>query len=276
MDYKDYKEEFAQKLRDQIHREVGERMDPKIRRPQVMLAGEPHWGFAWGLIIVLIGISWLLYNSGIIEFNPVARYWPALIIVFGIMNLMSQSGRFFGFLLILVGGFLFLNKLGYTHLTFGDIWPVVIIALGLLLMWGSLETRGFIRAKGRILDQLREHVNPSNLPPGALNAIAVFGGCERRVTGKNFQGGKATAVFGGIELDFRDADMEEEAVLEINCVFGGVEVRVPETWNVHSRNIPVFGGYEDTTRQPTVAPDAKPKTLTITGMVIFSGVEIKN
>src|SRR5215475_8407390 len=159
MDYKDYKEDFAQKLRDRIHREVGERMDPKIRRPHVMLVGEPHWGFAWGLIIVLVGISWLLYNSGVIEFNPVARYWPALIIVFGIMNLMSQSGRFFGFLLILAGGFLLLNKLGYTHLTFGDIWPVVIIALGLLLMWGSLETRGFIRAKRRVFDQFREQVN---------------------------------------------------------------------------------------------------------------------
>lgn len=276
MDYKDYKEEFAQKLRDRIHRDVGERMDSKIPRPPVMLAGEPHWGLAWGLIIVLIGVSWMLYNAGIIEFNPVARYWPVLVIVFGVMNLLSQSGRFFGFLLILAGGFLLLNKLGYTHLTFGDIWPVVIIALGLLLMWGSLETRGFIRAKRRVFDQLREQVNPANLPPGALNAIAVFGGCERRVTGKNFQGGKATAVFGGIELDFRDADMEEEAILEINCVFGGVEVRVPETWNVHSKNIPVFGGYEDTTRQPSIPPDAKPKTLTITGMVIFGGVEIKN
>lgn len=276
MDYKDYKEEFAQKLHEQIHSEVHERINQKIRRPQVMLAGEPHWGFAWGLIIVLIGVSWVLYNSGVIPFNPVTRFWPALLIVFGIMNILSQSGRFFGFLLILAGGFLLLNKLGYTHLTLGDIWPVVFIALGLLLMWASLETRGFVRAKRRVFDQLRDQVNPPNMPAGALNAIAVFGGCERRVTGKNFQGGKATCVFGGVELDFRDADMEEEAILEINCVFGGVEIRVPETWQVHSRNIPVFGGYEDTTRQPTVAPDVKAKTLIVTGMVIFGGVEIKN
>ena len=276
MDYKDFKEEFAQKLHDQIHRDVHENINQQIRRPNVMLAGEPKWGFAWGLIIVLIGVSWLLYNSGIIEFNPVTRFWPALLIIFGIMTVLSQSGRFLGFLFILAGGFLLLNKLGYTHLTFGDIWPVVFIAAGLLLMWASLETRGFIRAKRRVFDQIREQVNPSNLAPGALNAIAVFGGCERRVTGKNFQGGRATVVFGGVELDFRDADMEEEATLEINCIFGGVEVRVPETWHVHSKNIPVFGGYEDTTRQPTVPPDAKPKTLVITGMVIFGGVEIKN
>ena len=109
-----------------------------------------------------------------------------------------------------------------------------------------------------------------------FNAVAVFGGCERRVTSTNFQGGKATAVFGGIELDFRDCDMQSDAVLEINCVFGGVEVRVPETWHVYARNVPVLGGFEDTSRQPSVAPGTQPKTLTITGMVVFGGIEIKN
>jgi hypothetical protein len=107
-----------------------------------------------------------------------------------------------------------------------------------------------------------------------MNAVAVFGGCERRVAIQNFQGGRATALFGGIELDFRDADMESEAILEVNCIFGGVEIRVPETWHVHSRSLPVFGGYEDKTSQPH--SPGKTKTLIVTGMVIFGGVEIKN
>ena len=298
MDPQDPKDDFAQKVRDQIHQDihdrvhqrferVRERFDERMKRPRVMLLGDVHWGFAWGLAIVLIGMSLLLYNAGVIPFNPLARYWPVLLILFGVMNLMTQSGRFFGFLLILAGGFLQLNKLGLTHLTFADLWPVALIAIGLLLMWGSLETRGFIRAKKRVLSDFRDQVagavggttGGTDIPPGALNAVAIFGGCERRISSKNFRGGKATAVLGGIELDFRDADIDSEngeAVLEINCVLGGVEIRVPETWHVHSRSVPVLGGYEDTSRQTGDASGGKPKTLVITGMVVLGGVEIRN
>jgi hypothetical protein len=192
------------------------------------------------------------------------------------MNLTTQSGRFFGFLLILAGVFLQLNKLGLTHLSFADLWPIALIAVGLLLMWGSLETRGFLRSKAKALKDFRDQVTGATDPLTMLNAVAVFGGCERRVAGQNFQGGRATAVFGGIELDFRDADMQDEAILEINCIFGGVEIRVPETWHVHSRNLPVFGGYEDKTRHPNNPAVGSPKTLIVTGMVIFGGIEIKN
>jgi len=116
--------------------------------------------------------------------------------------------------------------------------------------------------------------------PNWLSAVAVFSGCERRFTGKQFQGGKAVSIFGGIELDFRDADMDEgEAVLEVNCVFGGVEIRVPPNWTVHARSLPVFGGFEDKSgRKGVVDPTQEPtkKTLVVTGVVVFGGVEISN
>jgi len=42
--------------------------------------------------------------------------------------------------------------------------------------------------------------------------------------GKNFRGGRLVAVFGGIEIDLWQAEMEgDEAVLQIDAIFGGVE-----------------------------------------------------
>ena len=277
MDERDYKDDFTQKVHDEVHRKLHERINARVNRPKVMLAGDFHWGFAWGLIIFLGGVGLLLFHLGVIPFNPVARFWPLLLVIFGVMNLMTQSGRFFGVLLILAGLFLELNKLELTHLTFAELWPLALIALGLLLMWASLETRGFIRAKKKALQDFRDQVTgTAGSSPNVMNAIAVFGGCERRVTAKNFQGGKATAVFGGVELDFRDADIETEAMLEVNCIFGGIEIRVPETWHVHSRSLPVFGGYEDKTRQVGDPAAGNAKTLIVTGMVVFGGVEIRN
>lgn len=280
MDTQNYKSEFEQRPQDKIQDDIRDRIRQKVNRPTISFHGDGHWGFAWGLTVALVGVAWLLYDIGVVPFNPVIRFWPVLLILFGLMNLVIRSGRFFGFLLILAGSLLQLNKLGYTHLSFADLWPIALIAVGLLLMWGSLEARGFVRAKRRIFENLREQVaGKTNAPPGVLNAVAIFGGCERRISSKNFQGGKATAVFGGVELDFRDADIDtenSEAVLEINCVLGGVEIRVPENWQVHSRSVPVLGGYEDTSRQAVNPTGSKPKTLVITGMVVLGGIEIRN
>jgi predicted membrane protein len=275
MNPQDYGKEFSERLKKDIEANIG----TEIKRPKVMLAGDVRWGFLTGFVVMLVGVALLLHHMGLIPFDPVARFWPLLLVFFGIMNLLSNSGRFFGILLILAGTVLQLNKLGKIHLSFEELWPLAIIAVGLLLMWGSLETRGFLRAKAKALKDAQAHLGGYSNSAGlenTLNAVAVFGGCERRVTSKNFQGGKVTAVFGGVELDFRDADIVGEAVLEINCVFGGVEIRVPETWNVHSRSVPVFGGYEDKSRQPTTPPGEAPKTLVIVGMVTFAGVEISN
>ncbi len=272
MDGPDCGQGFKEHLEHKIRQQAGE----AIKRPKGMLLGDFRWGFIWGFIIVLVGLALLLHHMGMIPFDPVARFWPLLLVVFGVMNLLTRSGRFFGVLLILAGVFLQLNKLGITHLSFADMWPMALIAVGLLLMWGSLETRGFLRAKAKALNDFREKVAGVSGSATMFNAVAVFGGCERRVAAQNFEGGRATAIFGGIELDFRDADIDDEAILEVNCIFGGVEIRVPEAWHVNSRSLPVFGGYEDKTRQPNNPAGGKPKTLIVTGMVIFGGVEIKN
>ncbi|MHB8499346.1 MAG: LiaF transmembrane domain-containing protein [Candidatus Acidiferrales bacterium] len=258
----------------------------QINRPKGMLDGDFRWGLIWGLIIVFIGVVLLLDHMGIVPFGNVYRFWPLLLVLFGVMNLLSRSGRALAFLLIVAGVLLLLNEFGLIRLSFADIWPLAIISVGLLLIWGSLETRGAVRRKSKIdwtapgaAEAFRQRiVDASTDTESSMNAVAIFGNCERRFTGQHFQGGKATSVFGGLEIDFRDADIDDEAVLEVSCVFGGIELRVPETWYIHSRSLPVFGGFEDKTRQTKIADPtgAKRKTLIVTGIVVFGGVEIGN
>jgi predicted membrane protein len=267
--------DYGRELKEHIEREVRARASEGVKRPKVMIVGGFRWGLVWGAIIVLIGVALLLDHMGFSAFDRIYRFWPMVLVVFGIMNILTESNRGFGILLIGAGTILQLNKLGYLHLTFAELWPLAIIGVGLLVMWGSLETRGFLRGKTRADSGAQGGGDLQN----TLHAVAVFGGSERTITSQNFRGGKATAVFGGIEMDFRDADIEGEgAVVEINCLFGGVEIRVPETWHVHTRNLPVFGGYSDKTRFTKRADQTadNKKTLVITGTVLFGGIEIKN
>jgi predicted membrane protein len=251
---------------------------PNIRMGVFMRSGagcrqhsDFRWGFIWGALICLVGVALLLDHMGLFDASRLFRFWPVTLILAGIVNLTNRSGRAWGAILLIAGVVLQLDNLGLAHIRIWDLWPLAIVAVGLMLMWSSFEARRR-SAPGTpgspaVLDS-----------DSAINMVAVFGGSERRISSQNFRGGKAMAVFGGVELDLRDATIEgDEAVLELNCVFGGVEIHVPRNWNVDGRCIPIFGGYSDETRQ-SVATDAAPKikTLVITGTVIFGGVEISN
>jgi predicted membrane protein len=227
-----------------------------------------------GGILAVVGLLILLDNMGIHAASHIYRFWPLILILIGLWNLTCQSGRVIGVVLIILGVLFQLDTLGVAHFSWGELWPLVIIGAGLLVMWSSLQAR---RVSKVVSDALGGQ--PQTDPRTTLNEVAIFGGIERRITSQDFQGGYVQAVFGGVELDLRDANMQQdEAKLEINAVFGGVELRVPDTWQVVSRGQAFFGGFVDSTRNYRTENPANPgkKSLFLTGSAVFGGVEIKN
>jgi len=222
----------------------------------------------WGLGFIFVGVILLLDNMGIISIHSVWRFWPVILILAGATNLPRRENRFWGIILIIAGVVFQLNQLGLAHFGWAVLWPALLICIGVMIMWGSLEARG---------NTPSAPVNGD--PRNTLNETVVFGGIEQRVTTQNFQGGHITAVFGGVELDFREANMEsDDATLELNAIFGGAEIRIPESWQVAYRGVPLFGGISDKskTRDQVTGEISKPKVLFLTGAAIFGGVEIKN
>jgi predicted membrane protein len=218
-----------------------------------------------GAILIGIGTLILLDHMNVIHGELIWKYWPVLLILLGIAKFVNESKRVGGLLLVLMGGFLMAEKLGYTTLTWATIWPLLIIAAGIAMIWGRFD-----------LPRIPREVS------GGANSIseyALFGGVERRVHMNNFKGGSITAVFGGVEVDFRSADIEgEEAVVFIEAVFGGIEVTVPDRWTVHWEGQNIFGGYSDETRPPLPdVPGAPPKKqLILRGRAVFGGLVVKN
>ena len=241
---------------------IKERVQRKLNRGR---GGTEH-GIVWGAVVSLIGIILLLDHLGIVSAHQLWRFWPMLIVVAGVVNFTQRGKRPWGAFLMVVGVLFQLDSLAIIRFHWADLWPLAIIAAGLMMIWGSIESRRLAPLAG------------ADGQTG-MNATAIFGGIERRISVRDFRWGRASSVFGGMELDFHDADIEgNEAVLEVNAIFGGAEIRVPETWRVESRSQTLFGGYTDETRvAPTLDANASPrKTLIITGTILFGGVEIKN
>jgi len=172
----------------------------------------------------------------------------------------GQSERVQGAILMFIGVLLQLQVLGILHLRVRELWPLALIAVGALMAWREIEAQ----RDGR---------------PGSsasfINRWTAFGGGEVVSDAEDFQGGEALAVFGGYIIDLRGASMAgPSATIHANAMFGGVELKVPETWSVAIDGQPIFGGYVDSTKHPR--PDSESKRLKVTGFAMFGGVEAKN
>lgn len=84
---------------------------------------------------------------------------------------------------------------------------------------------------------------------------------------------KVITVFGGSEIDFTDAVFTTpNVIVKVLCLFGGDDIYVPENVNVISKAFCILGGIDNTA--PSIASRQAP-TITIEGLVLFGGLDIK-
>jgi len=225
----------------------------------------------FGSILTLVGVALLLDNLGYLEFRDIWRFWPLILIAMGAGRILASrrpSGWIWGGLFMLAGA-LFLGKnLGYLnfHIDARVIGPLLLIGFGLMMLVRALERSHYKDGEACA----------TNVSERTLHEYAVFTGTKRRVSSQ-FEGGDLFAMFGGIDIDMRDAVMEAStANLDIQAMFGGVELRVPESWIVDLRGLALFGGYDDKTVPPRIEEGKIPPRLIITGHAVFGGISIRN
>ncbi len=236
-----------------------------------------------GLLLIALGVLFLLDKFDYIRFGDfLETWWPTLLIAWGLWRILVGRGRRWGFPLFLIAlGLLFQGeRLGwYGWWSFDRLWPVLLILAGLSLLANRLRPRAALDTGG-----MREESGE------IVDAFVVWGGLERAVTSKAFRGGEATALMGGIELDLRRAELASgEQRLNLTAVMGGIEVRVPEHWQVVVEGTPLMGGIEDARKPaaptpsganaaavaPTTAMPSSGGVLRIHGFAFWGGIEVK-
>ena len=228
-----------------------------------------------GIVLLVIGTVFLLSNLGVF-FGPFfwMDYWPVFLIGVGLLQAVFRRGliqRLWGAGPMVVGGLFLAHNFGYIRgPIWALVWPVVLILLGLMFLVKGYQRRGLIGG-GCEAGFPPASVGTANV----LNEHAVFGGIQRRIDSQEFEGGQITAIFGGVHLDLRAAGTKkDEIIVEMNAIFGGVELLVPDTWNVTVRGEAIFGGYEDKTIPRRDPQSGKRPHLVITGSAVFGGVTV--
>jgi predicted membrane protein len=247
-----------------------------------------------GLVLIALGVLFTLDSFGVIDAGSIGDYWPLFLIVPGVASLAwprKNADRLWGVILIAVGTLFLLRNLDIVWISFRHVWPAVLVAVGVYLVWRAIDSRreppeggdggigqrahdgaiaGLEASRG-----LREPVAPSMAD--RLNEFAMFGGGDRTIRSQAFRGGTVTAIMGGFDIDMRDAVMAaDSASIEVFVVMGGIDLKVPESWTVVIDVTPFMGGasYRKRGQQP---PAAGPqKVLTVTGFVFMGGVDVKH
>lgn len=226
----------------------------------------------FGLSVIVIGIVLTLDKLDVIYLGNYWHYWPALLVVFGLVKLFQppgSPGRGFGAFLILLGSWWLAYNLELVDWNFWDLWPLLIVLLGAGMVWKALAAdrrRSLVAARGKSAGPGDAH--------SEINASAILGSVERRSASNDFRGGSLSAVLGACEIDLRQVQAGvQPVVFDVTAFMGGIDLKIPQNWEVLVEATAILGGVEDKTLRPSGDPEA---TLLIRGSVILGGLEVSN
>jgi hypothetical protein len=158
----------------------------------------------------------------------------------------------------------------YAAKTYGELEPVVADLPSVRLPRPSASAPSPVRTAGEAA-AVPDRVGGV---PVSRVAKAVFGEVTRRGQWVVPSDYRVKAVFGGVELDLREARLEsQEITIEIKAIFGGVEVVLPDDVTAVVDGMGIFGGFADeaSVRQP---PPGAP-VVRIGGKAVFGGVNVR-
>lgn len=278
-------EGFEKRWARDLHREIRRNARAEWRRQQFPGARSATGGFVFGIVIVVAGILMLLDNFGILRAHTLWDYAPLILVAIGLARIIEggpTAGMLFGGILTTGGTLWFLHNIDVLRIDPRFVWPVALIGVGIVFLVRAVEQQWWpVAQPPPDTDATGAAEDGTSTPPAQgsraqVNIATVFGGVKRFVDSPDFRTADLFACFGGIDIDFRAARIpQQQAVIDANAVFGGIDIKVPRTWFVEVRGTGFFGGYEDKTLHPDESAGPAPR-LIITGVALFGGISVKS
>ena len=216
-----------------------------------------------GIALVAFGIVWALELLDVISIS-LEGWWALFIIVpcfINIFNDRRKAGAIIG-----CGIGILLLLAARSIIPWNDIWKYMLCLVA--VVWG-LTLLFFSNKKSSD----RRHYSEQAAPVVLDDNIEVnFGKQEYSYDGQPFEGADVHVSFGFVGLDLRDADIRDGAVINVDCSFGGIQIRLPKGVCINNGIDTTFAGVDcDCCTQPTDGA----KALYLKGHCNFGGIELK-
>ncbi len=218
----------------------------------------------WGLCLIVLGVIMLGNYMNLFSIDVFFDgWWTLFIIIPSIVEIFIKNNNRTSNVIFLIIGVLFL--LSEQNIIDKDmLWklalPSVIIVIGLSI----------------IISQLKNKKVDANIPIDCNKTkdqvyTAIFSGNERRYSNEEFNGACLTAIFGGVDLDIRDAIINKDVVINAVSISGVCNILAPKNVSIKTTGINIFGG----TNNKAGGPVDNCHTIYVKTVSIFGGVDIK-
>ena len=217
-----------------------------------------------GLILVLLGVILGINFLGIAKIDIFFEGWWTLFIIIpcfiGILKDNDKKGSIIG---LIIGVLLLL--VARNIIDFEIVWklflPIILIVLGISFIFKDT----FNKKVNNEIKKLSKCASKKD------EICATFSSQNVRVDDE-FNGISLTSVFGGIKYDLRDAKIKEDTLIKACCVFGGIDIIVPENVKVKVKSSSICGGVDN--KNKNVTKDNS-RTIYVDATCVFGGVDIK-
>ncbi|MFZ5518828.1 MAG: cell wall-active antibiotics response protein LiaF [Candidatus Zhuqueibacterota bacterium] len=190
----------------------------------------------------------------------------------------TSRGLFWGVILIVIGLLFLFDQ--WDWLEIGDLWPLIIIAVGVYYI---IKSRNGIDDTRRDPSGFGDHSITSDSQQ--VNFSNSMGDIKVKVTSKKFQDGTIRTTFGTINVDLQDIDIESgESILRLETTFGEIKILPPRNiaFMVDASNtagdMTIFNekksGWRQETLYRTDTFDAAKKRLKISASLVFGDIKV--
>ena len=216
----------------------------------------------WGLLLIVIGVIIGLNSLGIADINLFFDgWWTLFIIVPSLIDLIKEPTKTGNYIWLAVGIVLLLcaQEILNIEIVGKLIFPVILVVTGLsLLLKDKLGAK--VKQKIKTLNQ-----------EGLEEYYATFSGQEINPQGDEFKGASLNAIFGGIDLNLTEAQIQKDTLINVTSVFGGVDIKIPSNVNVKVQSTSIFGGVDNNVKKYT----ENLPTIYVKAFCLFGGADIK-
>jgi len=216
----------------------------------------------WGVVFIAVGIFYAGDSFNLWEFRLFFDGWWTLFIIIPCLINIVENGFGTGNVVGLAIGILFLlssQGIVNSRIVGKLIFPAILILIGIKIIF-----------RDNFSKNVKKNLNININREGRLEYTSIFSGQKEIYPNQQFSGASILTIFGGMELDLRNAIINEDIVINSTSICGGVNILVPSNVNVKISSIPIFGGAANKAR-PCINVNAP--TIYINATCIFGGLD---
>ena len=215
-----------------------------------------------GIVFILLGLIFGLNAIGITDINIFFKgWWTLIIIIPSLIGIIKDSRKIWNYVWLFIGIIFLLSAQGILDIRKIRklIFPAILVIIGLIIIF-----------KDTVKTKVNEKVKELNKKE-VEEYYATFSGQKISFAEKEFNGASVNAIFGGLDLDLRDAKIEKDEIINATAVFGGIDIIVPKNVNVQIKSNSLFGGVDN----KVINSKEERPTLYIKAFCLFGATDIK-